>query len=428
MKEIETLDNVIGDLDPNKNFLLENARLMGFNLDHKMDKMSEHKIRKCLAAEILNNPRQVLSRLPDEDLQLLLILKDTEPGIGMKMHPTNQMPVMVMLGLASIDDYDEKLDIVGITEDFKEAVRSCIEEVMESFEVKFRLVIEQFVIGALNIYGMLTKSELKNILKNSLELEDDGSGLFEQVFPQSITLQMHYYKGDNGRDDFFISPFVHDFGVIIDEIENRKEVKTLKSFDINDIKQAGEMPVPDIPNPMNNKLMDMLQIKLGLDEEMAYFCKFLLWQEAQDMCNGPAELIQIILDEVEHEKALDNIDVYNEVIQTVTDFLNHAPRWNMRGRCPIDMMKDMPRMTSAPRISIGPNMQRLGYKNDDMQRLIDKAWSEQQNQVSDDDYYGYDFDNLDSVMPILASPKVGRNDPCPCGSGKKYKNCCGRNN
>jgi len=23
------------------------------------------------------------------------------------------------------------------------------------------------------------------------------------------------------------------------------------------------------------------------------------------------------------------------------------------------------------------------------------------------------------------TPKVGRNDPCPCGSGKKYKKCCG---
>ncbi|MBQ6537859.1 MAG: SEC-C domain-containing protein, partial [Eubacterium sp.] len=23
--------------------------------------------------------------------------------------------------------------------------------------------------------------------------------------------------------------------------------------------------------------------------------------------------------------------------------------------------------------------------------------------------------------------KIGRNDPCPCGSGKKYKQCCGRN-
>lgn len=28
---------------------------------------------------------------------------------------------------------------------------------------------------------------------------------------------------------------------------------------------------------------------------------------------------------------------------------------------------------------------------------------------------------------IVKAPKIGRNDPCPCGSGKKYKHCCGRN-
>ncbi|MBT2698751.1 SEC-C domain-containing protein [Bacillus sp. ISL-40] len=28
--------------------------------------------------------------------------------------------------------------------------------------------------------------------------------------------------------------------------------------------------------------------------------------------------------------------------------------------------------------------------------------------------------------PILTENKVGRNDPCPCGSGKKYKKCCGK--
>ena len=26
--------------------------------------------------------------------------------------------------------------------------------------------------------------------------------------------------------------------------------------------------------------------------------------------------------------------------------------------------------------------------------------------------------------PLKAAPKIGRNDPCPCGSGKKYKHCC----
>ena len=30
------------------------------------------------------------------------------------------------------------------------------------------------------------------------------------------------------------------------------------------------------------------------------------------------------------------------------------------------------------------------------------------------------------TMPAKAAPKVGRNDPCPCGSGKKFKNCHGR--
>ena len=27
---------------------------------------------------------------------------------------------------------------------------------------------------------------------------------------------------------------------------------------------------------------------------------------------------------------------------------------------------------------------------------------------------------------VVKGPKIGRNDPCPCGSGKKYKHCCGR--
>ena len=31
------------------------------------------------------------------------------------------------------------------------------------------------------------------------------------------------------------------------------------------------------------------------------------------------------------------------------------------------------------------------------------------------------------AQPKRVAAKVGRNDPCICGSGKKYKNCCGKN-
>jgi hypothetical protein len=30
------------------------------------------------------------------------------------------------------------------------------------------------------------------------------------------------------------------------------------------------------------------------------------------------------------------------------------------------------------------------------------------------------------AKPLIREPKIGRNDPCPCGSGKKYKKCCGK--
>jgi preprotein translocase subunit SecA len=34
-------------------------------------------------------------------------------------------------------------------------------------------------------------------------------------------------------------------------------------------------------------------------------------------------------------------------------------------------------------------------------------------------------DNTVVAMPVRNMPKVGRNEPCPCGSGKKYKQCHG---
>lgn len=39
----------------------------------------------------------------------------------------------------------------------------------------------------------------------------------------------------------------------------------------------------------------------------------------------------------------------------------------------------------------------------------------------------YDSGNLRVQTVVREGRKIGRNEPCPCGSGKKYKQCCGRN-
>lgn len=37
----------------------------------------------------------------------------------------------------------------------------------------------------------------------------------------------------------------------------------------------------------------------------------------------------------------------------------------------------------------------------------------------------YDESEINPKSPPVAVKRVGRNEPCPCGSGKKHKKCCG---
>ena len=49
------------------------------------------------------------------------------------------------------------------------------------------------------------------------------------------------------------------------------------------------------------------------------------------------------------------------------------------------------------------------------------------DEPDDEDFYD-DYADTEVIKPFMReTPKIGRNDPCPCGSGKKYKKCCGRN-
>ena len=43
-----------------------------------------------------------------------------------------------------------------------------------------------------------------------------------------------------------------------------------------------------------------------------------------------------------------------------------------------------------------------------------------------DENWMYTEGKIASTTIVRSSPKVGRNEPCPCGSGKKYKQCCGK--
>ena len=43
-----------------------------------------------------------------------------------------------------------------------------------------------------------------------------------------------------------------------------------------------------------------------------------------------------------------------------------------------------------------------------------------------DNYSGNKRNQQKRIEPVRVEQKVGRNEPCPCGSGKKYKQCHGK--
>ncbi|TCP14531.1 uncharacterized protein EV683_10479 [Crenobacter luteus] len=73
--------------------------------------------------------------------------------------------------------------------------------------------------------------------------------------------------------------------------------------------------------------------------------------------------------------------------------------------------------------------------------IFDEEEGEALVEFSDDELEGFKDELPDAVLAVYNywrakvnapttarrdAPKVGRNDPCPCGSGKKYKQCCGK--
>ena len=74
-------------------------------------------------------------------------------------------------------------------------------------------------------------------------------------------------------------------------------------------------------------------------------------------------------------------------------------------------------------------------ENEDEEPVFEEPKQEKRemttNQEDIDSYFPSDDENkpqrpAPTVTIHRQQPKVGRNDPCPCGSGKKFKNCCGK--
>ena len=196
--------------------------------------------------------------------------------------------------------------------------------------------------------------------------------------------------------------------VSADEIRKTMNLKGRSNFTIRylnpSIEKGFVAPLyPDAP-----KLRDQAYY-LSTFYENKSICQYMLsyiWSNAQQ--NVPLQnLIEIFIpDSVPDSKTDKGLSVCQK-------YLNTLPRWYLKGHSPEETVRLFPR-TTPPQLKLGPNLTAQGFEiNPEFQEHVNKHWNEP--------------DNLFEGTPFIQTgPKVGRNDPCPCGSGKKYKHCCGK--
>jgi hypothetical protein len=144
------------------------------------------------------------------------------------------------------------------------------------------------------------------------------------------------------------------------------------------------------------------------------------------------------------QRGLDTLESYGfnlqgmpgiqRLIGLYTDLSNHTRMPSNKGKRPVDM-----RATNSgtpPQLSFGPGLQKAIQNGqldaDELKNAFsshpDVAADLQQNLVSEVDRTLQPGEEKWVGGTLIKGAKIRPNDPCPCGSGKKYKKCCGKKN
>ena len=406
----KTLADLFSETKLTKAELLENAELMGYANRPGLRSLKKSDLCNELARRILENPKVMLYGLLKYEMTILSMLAKGRRGKKILITDSEFYSPLVMLSLVDIE-FGDGNHFIRITDDLRKAIRPIIDEVKEDKAYIARSVLEQFCLGAMNIYGVIAEHDLIKVANHCIGMKEIDETLFSLIAHSSLILKLNANLNPDEDEYYFKSPFL-DIDQV-DEVRQGQQPVRLKKFSPEEYFRAGNLTDFKLPNPYSEQLQSLFKKKCGLgdlDVDKIMFITWLLMQ-SQRLIN-PIEIITTYFGSITPD--LDSKD-FDDLLTAFTNYWNHLPQWRFKGRCAADISRPID-PTRPPKVVIGPNMRKMGYTQEDVDEMMAEAFSRS-------------FGGGDAVgqAPMFSHPGVGRNDPCPCGSGKKFKNCCGRN-
>ena len=143
--------------------------------------------------------------------------------------------------------------------------------------------------------------------------------------------------------------------------------------------------------------------------------------------------MQFVMDDLDRMgMTFKGIDDIQRFLTLFTNLSNHSRMQSNRGHTPEEIRAMHPPEKCVPKsITFGPNITKA-FRSGTMD-VSEYRKAVAQMDLPSEDLRASMLAQLDKIpakpinTPTQPKTKVGRNAPCPCGSGKKYKKCCGRN-
>ncbi|MFD0869604.1 MULTISPECIES: YecA family protein [Paenibacillus] len=262
--------------------------------------------------------------------------------------------------------YDQGKMFYVVPEEIQEAYNKVQSEAFLYKRERYEAVL-QYCLAAVNLYGYV---EIKRLFE--LYIEQNQDPLNEEEFKGIIFFHLARPQSFWMEQGYLISDYFRDF----DDLKELMDSTLFKPYYTPDRETFLKYAESDYfeMTPQLNKLKKFILKNLSRDRELVED----LIDDIQLACSME-EPLQSIIHEFERRNIIfDDMEQVNILISLITDVHNHTRLWSNRGHTPVELS-----------LSRKPETQGMGVS----------------------------YSQAKSV-------KIGRNEPCPCGSGKKYKKCC----
>ena len=333
---------------------------------------------------LLTRTEEVLRLLPEYELRLLQGLSHLPKGHTYTFaFPATPYFLDLFDIMISSHDPETREISLSIDDDFRDAIAEHIDSVVIDYEIGGGFRAEMVFWGLLTVYGVVNFRFLTDFIAKNYT-EDYAANIYRRL---TLFVPLRFFKsGEN-----IIHPVLQNPEELI-EGRRRKGFEKLKELPPEDIENAG-MTTPyfaaDMKKPHGQALLEALR-SAGFDEDFLPRVVSDIWMQSQ-FNTGAKDFNQLVKIILENGRFRSQMRA-EACMEAIVEYSNRIPKWFLGGRSSDEVGKTDSR-SKGIEANLSATAERLAGIYANASRF----------------------------------PKVGRNDPCPCGSGLKYKNCHGKN-